>query len=353
MTRGDDDLREIAGFTGSVVFRVFLEVGGDLGVIGLDAFAQGLAAEGGIAQGAPLGTDEARLVVGVELLELRVGGRAGRRECGGRDHGYRTAAALLERAGIGARNRIRDLRAVSSRDDRLAEKQRGADLAAQLRVGQALRLEEGLVSCFLEVAAGSTGAGNLADFAVDEVATCTKAVLLAPCDQDETVDQAVEDFIEAVVRQQRLDGRVGVVLPRLAQCLGRTVAKFGGRDLLASDHCNTVAARNAAECAGAGHVHAGESEADQAEKCEGDGKADLRLEEIPEKGEHDLRSGLFSALGAPASGREAVRHRFEQRALSALRPRRNRSRPLLTHKQAHSGDCPLPPYIAPAGYDIT
>ena len=315
-----DQLGVAARFARRVLRAVLLIARGDLVLGRLDLVGDRVVIECGVAHDTAFGPDEigaVSLVKGLQLLAARRAfGREGRRG----KKADRAFAPLAEQAGIAPRQGLRHHCPEGGRPGNLLSQKARTDVVAHLRIGKTLRGQRLTVGCFAEISVRPAEGPDSPDLAVDEVVACSEAIVPGEGGDHVTIDQLAQHFVETTLRDEFGHRNRRIFLTHSVQRVRGRAAEFGAVDPLVAHHRNAIAPGNPAEHARARHVGAGEGEGDQSQKGEGEPEADLGLEEAAEEGEHGCEKRPVG------NGVRAQRDREECRALSMLRPCRNRCR---------------------------
>ena len=320
LLRRHDQLGVAARFACGILRAVLLIARGDLVLGGLDLVGDRVVIECGVAHDPAFGPDEigaVRFVKGLQLLAAR--GAFGSERCGGQEADC-AFPPLAEQAGIAPRQGLRHHRPESGRPGDLLSQKARTDVVAHLRVGQTLGGQRLTVGGFAEIPVRPAEGADGPDLAIDEVVACSQAIVPGEGGDHVTIDQLAQHFVETTLRDEFGHRNRRIFLAHAIQRARGRAAEFGAVDPLAAHHRHAIAAGNPAEHARARHVGAGEGEGDQSQKGEGEPEADLGLEEAAEEGEHGCEKRPVG------NGVRAQRDREECRALSMLRPCRNRCR---------------------------
>ncbi len=287
---------------------VFIDLG-DFGVGDRGNGNRG-AVEQGVLDHAAFGHGELRLVLRQEGLERRVAGVGGRREGAGRNEGRLTAALFEEQRGIGLRHAERDARHLRDRRGELFDEELLAQVAAQLRLADAVLPQEVFEHRLVELARHAGESGQVGDAAVDQPLADAEAQLGRELVERRSFDELIEHLVEPARFDEGGHRQPGLVLPRLIIGLTHALAQFADADILAAD-LRDIGAADPAEGRVAGDVAERKGDPDKHDEGEREEFADRRGKHGANGGDHE--AGILSGRArvraiARCFRREAVRY---------------------------------------------
>ena len=279
---GQGGAADHALFDPAVSRLVLLVVGRNL-LVGCGHGPELFGGDAGEAEGAAFRHRVARDILAVEGLEF---GRSRCRAAGERCvRKQRDAAATLLERGVGVwpRDARRDADAGGDGGDDEALEQARLDLAANLRVGQALLREEGAIRLLAEAPVEPAHAGDLHDLGVDQFLGHGEAMLAGVSPKRAFLDQRVDDRIE--VAGEVGISRLRVLLADLSQPALHGVVEVGRGQLDVADLGQRVLGQRAAAAAQVRDVRDREARQDQQQEQNEDASPDFGLRQAA-KGLH-------------------------------------------------------------------